>query len=112
MWRSRARTITAERPADAAMLAAKVNFPGGEFIVGIVVAQDNGETRGQKNRYRFHTAVMIKVADAAAASADSKSSEVTADTDINHSVARILYKIAEYNGNLVKMKQSHYNARG
>lgn len=35
-------------------------MPDGQYYVGVIVAQDNGGTRGQKNRYSFHNAIVIK----------------------------------------------------
>lgn len=48
------------KPVDTAVVAGKVKMPDGQYYVGVIVAQDNGGTRGQKNRYSFHNAIVIK----------------------------------------------------
>ena len=52
--------VAADTAVDTAVVAGKVKMPDGQYYVGVIVAQDNGGTRGQKNRYSFHNAIVIK----------------------------------------------------
>lgn len=99
------------KPVDTALIAGKATLPDGDYIVGVVIKQHNGGTRGQRNAYTFHDAWCIKKEGAAAlqqgrvgeqnASVTLSSAPTTEGTakNSNNSIVRILQEIAGVNSN-------------
>lgn len=84
---------------DHAILADKVALPDGNYYVGVLVSQNNGGTKGQENKYSFHSALIIKEDAVHSPSAKGRIADEAAPVTSQDSVPvyRILQEIANYN---------------
>lgn len=91
------------KPVDTCLIAAKVTLDkgtdlvsAGEYYMGVMVSQDNGNTRGQKNRFSFHNAIMVNKKDAHDGSMIVLDDSVTNKAETS-SIISILKSIREVN---------------
>ena len=81
---------------DTLILASKVTVGTDDYLIGVVVAQMNGGTRGQENKYSFHTGLVLPIEKRTAV---YKYGSVRTNTSVavggSSSVFKILQEIAE-----------------
>ena len=82
---------------SSVVIAEKIKAPNGNYYVGVLVSQDNSGTRGQKNRYSFHAALIINENIAAMDSTEEDSVKLPKGYG-NVSIFKILQAIAKING--------------
>lgn len=95
---------------DTAVIAGKVTLSDGDYFVGIVVSQHNGGTRGQENKYSFHSAQFIPVKEK---DRHVKSGSVRTNTSVvangSLSVFRVLQEILDVKNQNDATNQAYQN---